>query len=46
MKANEWASNINEKESILKEMLDYMPFAWEKANGCRGNFCISLNATL
>ena len=34
--ANEWASNINEKESILKEMLDYMPFAWEKANECRG----------
>lgn len=25
-----------DKESIKAIMLDYMPFAWNKANGCRG----------
>src|SRR5271155_995226 len=24
------------RENVLKEMLDYMPFAWEKANSQRG----------
>lgn len=24
------------RDSIVKEMEDYMEFAWEKANGCRG----------
>lgn len=26
----------NDRETLLKTMLDYMPFAWEKANNCRG----------
>ena len=25
-----------ERDDIVARMLDYMPFAWEKANGCRG----------
>lgn len=24
------------EENVRKDMLDYLPFAWEKANGCRG----------
>ena len=24
------------REAVLKQMEDYMPFAWEKANGMRG----------
>ena len=24
------------RDDIVARMLDYMPFAWEKANGCRG----------
>ena len=36
--ANEWTPNINEKESILKEMLDYMPFAWGKSKWVSGEF--------
>ncbi len=24
------------REAVVKAMLDYMPFAWEKANNCRG----------
>jgi hypothetical protein len=31
------------KEVILSEMLEYMPFAWEKANDCRG---ISANRSI
>lgn len=31
-----WIMSINNREAILAEMLDYMSFAWEKANGCRG----------
>jgi hypothetical protein len=33
----EWGEvNPNTKEKIEEIMLDYMPFAWEKANGFRG----------
>ena len=32
----EWHTKPKDSESILKEMKDYMPFAWEKANGHRG----------
>lgn len=34
---------VNSKENILSEMLGYMPFAWEKANDCRG---ISANRSI
>lgn len=36
--SEEWAKSqkINNRETILAEILDYMPFAWEKANDCRG----------
>lgn len=32
----EWTTEEINRETILKEMLDYMPFAWEKAKGFRG----------
>lgn len=32
----EWKIEPCDRESILKKMRDYMPFAWEKANGERG----------
>lgn len=35
-KAEEWEQKGRDRESVLAEMLDYMPFAWDKANGCRG----------
>lgn len=31
-----WKPTSRSRESVLAEMLDYMPFAWEKANGGRG----------
>lgn len=31
-----WKVAPRDRESVLSEMLEYMPFAWEKANGCRG----------
>jgi len=33
-----WAKGCfsRDPESVEKGMLEYMPFAWEKANGCRG----------
>lgn len=31
-----WTPLPRDRESVLKEMLDYMPFAWDKANNCRG----------
>lgn len=31
------------KENVMKKMLKYMEFAWEKANGCRG---ISANRSI
>jgi hypothetical protein len=27
---------VHSREALIKVMLEYMPFAWEKANGCRG----------
>lgn len=35
-KPEDWKQDENSTESILEIMLDYMPFAWEKAIGCRG----------
>lgn len=32
----DWTATPKDRKSILKEMEDYMSFAWEKANGCRG----------
>lgn len=31
-KPEEWKPAPRDRESLLKEMLEYMPFAWEKAN--------------
>lgn len=31
-----WTAEPRDRESILKQMEDYMPFAWEKANDERG----------
>jgi hypothetical protein len=31
-----WKTSPCNENSILKEMKDYMPFAWSKANGYRG----------
>jgi hypothetical protein len=35
---DQWNFDVRklERESILKTMLEYMPFAWDKANNCRG----------
>ena len=33
---SEWKPSENIRENILGIMLDYMPFAWEKAKDCRG----------
>jgi hypothetical protein len=35
-KRKNWEPEGKDRESLLKTMLEYMPFAWEKANGCRG----------
>lgn len=34
--AEEWEVLPRDRESILKEMEEYMPFAWDKANSERG----------
>lgn len=31
-----WEATGRDRETVLAEMLEYMPFAWEKANGERG----------
>lgn len=36
VKPEDWTPDENSKETILKIMLDYMPFAWKKAKNCRG----------
>ena len=36
VKESDWEVQPHDRESILKTMLDYMPFAWEKANDFRG----------
>ena len=33
---DEWSPLPRDRDSVLARMLDYMPFAWEKANDCRG----------
>lgn len=35
-KAEEWKVRGRDRESLIAEMLDYMPFAWDKAINCRG----------
>lgn len=35
-KEEEWEQLPRDRNSVLKEALEYMPFAWDKANGCRG----------
>jgi hypothetical protein len=32
----EWKQRSRERDDVLALMLDYMPFAWNKANDCRG----------
>lgn len=32
----DWVPSPRDEDAILGEMLGYMPFAWDKANGCRG----------
>ena len=34
--SEKWKQAPRDREAVLKEMLEYMPFAWEKANDCRG----------
>jgi len=43
--AEVWAKQQkpNTREAVLAVMLEYMPFAWEKANNCRG---ISANRSI
>jgi len=32
----DWKQDARDRDSVLARMLHYMPFAWEKANNCRG----------
>lgn len=34
--AAEWAEQHGSPKPVRDQMIDYMPFAWEKANNCRG----------
>lgn len=34
--ADEWEPNPRDRESLIKTMKEYMPFAWDKANNKRG----------
>jgi hypothetical protein len=34
--AEQWTPVPRDLESLKARMLEYMPFAWEKANNCRG----------
>jgi hypothetical protein len=36
VKDEDWKVQPRDRDSVLKEMLEYMPFAWDKANNCRG----------
>ena len=36
VKETDWKIRGRDEETLLAEMLDYMPFAWGKANNCRG----------
>lgn len=33
---DQWNQKENTRDSIIKEIVDYLPFAWDKANNCRG----------
>lgn len=33
---DDWKVQPRDREAVLAQMLEYMPFAWEKANGGRG----------
>jgi hypothetical protein len=32
----QWKATPRDRDSVIAEILDYMPFAWGKANDCRG----------
>ncbi len=36
VKEDEWVIQPRDRDTVLARMLDYMPFAWDKANDCRG----------
>ena len=36
VKEDDWEVMPRDRETVLAEMLDYMPFAWDKANNERG----------
>lgn len=33
---DEWTQLPRDRDSVVAQMLEYMPFAWEKANDCKG----------
>lgn len=33
---SEWTPEPRDRDSVVARMLEYMPFAWDKANNCRG----------
>lgn len=35
-KEDEWTQQPRDRDSVLEEAFDYMPFAWDKARNCRG----------
>lgn len=41
--SQQWAIQPRDHESVRKQCVEYMPFAWEKANECRG---ISANRSI
>ena len=32
----QWTQLPRDRDSVVAQMLEYMPFAWEKANDCKG----------
>jgi len=32
----EWAEDTKDVKPVREQMIDYVPFAWQKANDCRG----------
>ena len=36
VKEADWEQLPRDRDSVIAQMLDYMPFAWEKANDCKG----------
>lgn len=33
---SEWHQESRDRDAVIARMLEYMPFAWDKANNCRG----------